>query len=212
MAGSQREHLHEIGCAALRPRLRRDGLRVHKHPEASEHPYLELAHAKATILLLSEPVRIRIALSICEGDLMDWAHQVSDERLTAPEGAGDAWSRRQVVQRGAAAFGGFVGLGLLTPASVFARANRAPRPIPGGLDKAFTPVPRDAFVHVLGPGIGSEMATITDFDGIVAGSETRGTARGSDGTSFDFDTDMRFMHGSYVALDGRRRIAAFGFI
>jgi hypothetical protein len=56
------------------------------------------------------------------------------------------------------------------------------------------------------------MATITDFHGVVAGSETRGTAHGSDGTSYDFDTDMRFMHGSYIGLDGRVRTAAFGFI
>ena len=144
--------------------------------------------------------------------MVDRAHIVSDERLTTLQGESGAWSRRQLVQRGAAAFGGFVGLGLLAPDSVFARANPAPRPIPGGLDKHFMPVPRDAFVHVLGPGIGSEMATITDFNGIVAGSETRGTAHGSDGASYDFDTDMRFMHGSYVGLDGRRRTAAFGFI
>lgn len=143
---------------------------------------------------------------------MDRAHLVSDERLITLQGEGGAWSRRQVVQRGAAAFGGFVGLGLLAPDSVFARANRAPRPIPGGLDKTFTPVPQNPVVHVLSPGIGFEMATITDFDGIVAGSETRGTAHGSDGTRYDFDTDMRFMHGSYVGIDGRRRTGAFGFI
>jgi hypothetical protein len=143
---------------------------------------------------------------------MDWAHVGSDLLLTPPRGDAGAYSRRQVVQRGAAAFGGLVGLGLLAPESVLARANQAPRPIPGGLDKSFMPVPRDPFVHVLAPGIGFEMATITDFHGVVAGSETRGTAHGSDGTSYDFDTDMRFMHGSYIGLDGRLRTAAFGFI
>jgi hypothetical protein len=56
------------------------------------------------------------------------------------------------------------------------------------------------------------MSTITDFNGIVAGSETRGKARGGDGTSWDFDTDMRFMHGMYRSLDGRVRKGTFGFI
>jgi hypothetical protein len=74
------------------------------------------------------------------------------------------------------------------------------------------PVAKHPFIHVLGPAIGFEMATITDFRGIVAGSETRGTAHGSDGTSYGFDTDMRFMHGSYVGVDGRVRNAAFGFV
>lgn len=142
----------------------------------------------------------------------DWAHLESEELLATLQYEASAYSRRQLLHRGAAALGGFVGLGLLAPESVLAHANPAPRPIPGGLDKTFMPVPRNAFVHVLGPGIGFEMATISDFDGIVAGSETRGTAHGSDGASYDFDTDMRFMHGSYVGLDGRRRTAAFGFI
>jgi hypothetical protein len=137
---------------------------------------------------------------------MEW-----DEQSAIRYEAG-AYSRRQLLRRGAVAFGGYVGVGLLAPEAVLGRANPAPRPIPGGFDKNFMPVPRDPFVHVLGPGIGSEMATITDFNGILAGSETRGTARGSDGTTYDFDTDMRFMHGSYVGFDGRKRTGAFGFI
>jgi hypothetical protein len=62
---------------------------------------------------------------------------------------------------------------------------------------------RDALLHLLPPGIGFEMSTITDFNGVIGGSETRGTARGSDGTKYSFDTDMRFMRGVYVGLDGR---------
>jgi hypothetical protein len=115
------------------------------------------------------------------------------------------------MHRGAAAAGGLAGLGLLSPVSAIA-ANPAPRPIPGGFDKDLMPVPKNPIAHVLVPGIGFEMSTITDFHGIVAASETRGTAHGSDGSSYDFDTDMRFMHGSYVAMDGRVRTATFGFI
>ena len=56
------------------------------------------------------------------------------------------------------------------------------------------------------------MSTIGDFNGVIGGSEIRGTARGSDGTNYDFDTDMRFMRGVYVGLDGRLHNGSFGFI
>ena len=104
------------------------------------------------------------------------------------------------------------GLGLVDPLSAPARTTGEPRPIPGGFDENFGLVPSDPFIHVLPPGIGFEMSTITDFNGVVAAAEIRGTAHGSDGTTYDFDADMRFMRGVYVALDGRRRNAAFGFV
>jgi hypothetical protein len=56
------------------------------------------------------------------------------------------------------------------------------------------------------------MATITDFNGVVGAAELQGTASGSDGSSYTFDTDMRFMQGSYVGLDGRVYEGAFGFV
>ena len=123
-------------------------------------------------------------------------------------------SRRQVLVRGAAAAGGLAGLGLLEPAVALARAHGVPNPIPGGLDENFIPVPSDPFIHVLAPGLGPglEMATITDFHGVIGASEIRGTARGSDGSSWDFDTDMRFMQGDYVDRNGQVRKGSFGFV
>lgn len=118
-------------------------------------------------------------------------------------------TRVQFLQRGAVAAGG---LALFDPASAFARTAGQPRPIPGGLDENFQFVPSDPFIHTFAPGIGLEMSTITDFKGIVGGSEIRGTARGSDGTSYDFDTDMRFMTGTYVDVDSKVRTGSFGFI
>jgi hypothetical protein len=100
----------------------------------------------------------------------------------------------------------------LDPAGALADSGAAPLPIPGGLDKTFKQVPRDPFVHVLSPGIGSEMSSITDLKGVVAGSEIRGKAHGSDGSTWDFDTDMRFMHGLYVGTDRRLRHGTFGFV
>jgi hypothetical protein len=123
-------------------------------------------------------------------------------------------SRRQVLVRGAAAAGGLAGFGLVEPALAFARGHGDPSPIPGGLDENFTPVPSDPFIHVLAPGLGPqlEMATITDFNGVVGASEIRGTAHGSDGSVWEFDTDMRFMQGTYVDQDGRVRDGSFGFV
>jgi hypothetical protein len=101
----------------------------------------------------------------------------------------------------------------LDPSSVFGSAAAAPRPIPGGLKLPnFNIVPSGADLHVLPPGIGFEMSSITDFNGVIGGSQTRGTAQGSDGTSFSFDCDMRFMRGVYVGLDGHVHNGSFGFI
>jgi hypothetical protein len=66
--------------------------------------------------------------------------------------------------------------------------------------------------HVLPPAIGFEMATITDFSGVLAAAEIQGTARGSDGSSYTFDADMPAMSGTYVASDGRVRSATSGFV
>lgn len=130
-----------------------------------------------------------------------------------PGPVGMKLSRRQALRRGAMAVGGAAGLGLLDPSGVLGKTTAAPRPIPGGLDlTTFMYVPTGADVHFLLPGIGFEMATVTDFNGVVGGSETRGTAQGSDGTSYTFDCDMRFMEGLYVGLDGRPHLGSFGFI
>jgi hypothetical protein len=143
---------------------------------------------------------------------LGWEYLDADGQLALFERAAGAFSRRQLLRRGAVALGGLAGAGLLDPNAVLAGVNAAPRPIPGGFDQNFKPVPKHPFIHVLSPGIGSEMSTITDFKGVVAGSEIRGKAHGSDGTIYDFDTDMRFMHGVYVGLDGRMRQGAFGFV
>jgi len=123
-------------------------------------------------------------------------------------------SRRQVIVRGAVAAGGLAGLGLVEPALALARGHGNANPIPGGLDESFNPVPSSPFIHVLAPGLGPqlEMATITDFNGVIGASEIRGTAHGSDGSTWDFDTDMRFMQGVYVDRNGQVRKGSFGFI
>lgn len=133
-------------------------------------------------------------------------------RSLAGSGFAARFSRRQLLQRSAVALGGMAGVGLLDPSLVFGSAVAAPRPIPGGFDQNFNIVPSGAFIHVLPPSVGFEMSTITDFNGVIGASETQGSAQGSDGSTYDFDCDMRFMRGVYVGRDGRKHNASFGFI
>lgn len=121
-------------------------------------------------------------------------------------------TRRRVLQRGAMAAGAVAGLSLLDAAPALAAAGAQPRPIPGGFDANFNLVASDPFIHVMPPAIGVEMSTITDFRGRIAAAEIQGRARGSDGSAFTFDADMRFMQGTYVGRDGRRRAGSFGFV
>ena len=121
------------------------------------------------------------------------------------------FSRAQFLRRAAVAAGGAAGYGLLGSQLAYA-ANRAPRPIRGGFSENFELVPSDPFIHVLPPAVGFEMSTITDFNGVIAAAEIQGTAHGSDGTSYTFDADMRFMRGIYISMDGRRREGSFGFV
>ena len=126
-------------------------------------------------------------------------------------------SLRQLLRQGGLALTGITGASLLDTASALGtplggKRSSAPRPIPGGFDENFNLVSDDAAFHFFPPGIGFDMSTITDFNGIVGGSEIRGTARGSDGTTYDFDTDMRFVRGVYIGLDGRLHTGSFGFI
>jgi len=103
------------------------------------------------------------------------------------------------------------------------RGGVAPVPtaIPGGLD-----VGGGAIIHVWSPGdpavtlpfsqgvLGGfdvEPSTITDFSGSTALAYHAGTARGSDGKSYNLETDMRAFEGDFV-LGGRKRHGAFGLV
>jgi hypothetical protein len=136
---------------------------------------------------------------------------VSEAGSRSLEGVAEAgMSRAQFVRRGAVA--AVAGVGLLRAGRAFGASGFDPKPIPGGFDQNFNIVPSGAFIHVLPPIIGFEMATITDFRGAIAAAEIQGTAQGTDGTQYTFDTDMRFMQGTYVGMDGRQYQGSFGFI
>ena len=126
--------------------------------------------------------------------------------------AAAAMSRSQFLRRTALAGGAVAGLGLLGARGAFGASGFDPKPIPGGFDENFNPVASNPVWHFSFPAIGFEMATITDFHGVIAAGEVQGAAHGSDGSEWWFDCDMRFMTGRYVDMNGHRRDGAFGFV
>ena len=136
--------------------------------------------------------------------------RVGARRPTAPISYGrQGLSRRRLL--GAA---GVAAAGASLARTPLARAGRrrdaTPRPIPGGLD-----VGGQVF-HVIGFGEGQEPSTITDFVGAVGVCDVQGTGTATypDGSTETllFDTDMRFMQGTYTAVDGAMHRGTFGFV
>jgi hypothetical protein len=56
------------------------------------------------------------------------------------------------------------------------------------------------------------MSTIGDFNGTLGAADIQGTAHGSDGTTYTFDADMRFMQGTYIDTAGNVQRGSFAFI
>jgi hypothetical protein len=120
---------------------------------------------------------------------------------------------------GAAAAGYAIGSGFWPAGRLQARGAAAdPVPIPGG-----SPLLGGAF-HVYGPGFpdfdppDSEPSSITDFNGFVALAFISGSVIRTDLVTRQqvelpyLFNDMRFMHGTYRAIDGRIRRGTFGFV
>jgi hypothetical protein len=140
-----------------------------------------------------------------------------------------ALNRRRFFQGAAVAAAGVTG-SLAWPARGVAgddghgdheRAFVPPKPIPGGIQ-----IPGGPQIHVWAPGDPSvtlpftgstpmgfdvDPSAITDFRGFSAMAFHVGTATGSDGVTYNLETDMRVFRGAYVAADGTRRFGTFGF-
>jgi hypothetical protein len=94
----------------------------------------------------------------------------------------------------------------------------APKPIPGGFDippliHEFIPGPETItlpFTLITLQGLNVEPSTITDFTGVTALAYHVGTATGSDGLTYDLETDVRVFQGQYVGEDGSQREGTFG--
>jgi hypothetical protein len=103
-----------------------------------------------------------------------------------------------------------------------------PKPIPGEVDLSelglkppydfiheFLPGPKGMvlpFTKVVLEGLNVEPSTITDFDGATALAYHVGKAKGSDGKTYNLETDFRVMEGRYVSVEGRRRQGTFAEI
>jgi hypothetical protein len=149
-----------------------------------------------------------------------------DESATSMRGLD---RRRLMGGLAAAVASGSVGRSLLAPDAARAGVEPGaswqapvPRPIPGGI-----PIGGGEHIHTWAPGPPSvtlpfsgatlggldvDASAITDFNGAVALAYLVGTATGSDGATYNLETDIRAFSGEFVATDGIRRRGAFAFI
>jgi hypothetical protein len=97
----------------------------------------------------------------------------------------------------------------------------APKPIPGGLGRT-AGAPEGVGIHFFPPAIlpdGTilEPSTITDFNGVVAVADLKGTGEATDARTgikypAGYALDMRLMKGRYIGVDGVERDGVFGFL
>ena len=163
----------------------------------------------------------------------------ADSKTTPPPNQGfrmgetHGFSRRRFIHTaaGATALALGPGLSLTALAHDDDKHNRilpAPKPILGGLDLSGLGLvaPYD-FIHVFPAGaenitlpftggmlqgLDVEPGTLTDFQGVTTVAYHVGEAKGSDGHTYNLETDMRVMDGKYVAVDGSTRHGSFALI
>src|SRR5882762_1177214 len=123
------------------------------------------------------------------------------KRRTGSRGHAHFWrrasalSRRNFLQAGAT-----LAAGLALPLPLrSSQAASLPNPIPGGLDL----LGNGHIFHVYLPGTAPELATITDFNGVLGATDILGSWSGGGvtppaDTPLVFDADVRFMDGEYI--------------
>jgi len=142
-------------------------------------------------------------------DSTKWPHSPAD-KLTSHH-ARHGLSRRAFIGSMAGVAGAAIGGGLL-PGGVLAAkpSNSAPKPTSSTVTLNGVTFQLSFF----GPGI--DPSSIGDFNGFVGVADVQGTgtATNPDGSTETllFDTDMRFMSGVYVGVDGAVHKGSFGFV
>jgi len=135
-------------------------------------------------------------------------------------------SRRDILLKSAGAFGLLLGTELIpgcgsdrpgdpTAMDLAARSST----LDGEGSGTAVPVPANpdlGGVHIYIPAPGAEVSAISNFDGLVGAAIVDGTGVGHSQGGRDeqllFDTDMRFMQGTFVGTDGNRHQGTFGFV
>lgn len=124
------------------------------------------------------------------------------------------WSRRKFLGASAAATGAALTTELWLP--VLARADDE-----GEGSAAPTPIPEVLFpgtpFHVQFPLPGNDQSTINNFKGAVASTQVSGTGTMRDTNTgatsqFFFGSDMRYMKGTYIGVDGESHKGTFVFV
>ena len=138
---------------------------------------------------------------------------VLPESLSLSHHARHGPSRRAFLGGAAAATGASLGSGLLWPAAGSA-ASLSTHPAPKPTAATVTINGVTFHFDFFGPGV--DPSSITDFNGFAGVADVRGTgtATNPDGSTETllFDTDMRFMKGVYVGVDGAVHQGTFGFV
>jgi hypothetical protein len=123
------------------------------------------------------------------------------------------FSRRQFF---GSAVGLAMGAGLSKPLAAQIgnpHVDATPNPIPGGVSPFGVPIHHFPVTPNTTPIANiTEPSQITNFNGFVALNRIRGFGSGTGFPSLAFQTDMGFMVGEYVAIDGRHYHGTFGFI
>jgi hypothetical protein len=124
----------------------------------------------------------------------------------------DRLTRRAFLGSTAGATGAILGAGLLQPAAALAAPRTDSSPNPSAHKETLAGVT----FSLTFPTPGADPSSITDFKGFVGFADVQGTgtatyANGSKETLV-YDTDMRFMTGTYVAKDGHVYNGTFGFV
>jgi hypothetical protein len=84
----------------------------------------------------------------------------------------------------------------------------------GAVHGWFVPGPEGTSTPIIGiPGLGLDVepSTMTNFKGFTAFAILAGQAEGSDGKTYNLESDLRVMEGEYVVEDGSHHQGTFMF-
>lgn len=153
-------------------------------------------------------------MRLLKADATKWPIPASTPHLLSHH-ARHGLSRRAFIGTMAGTAGTALGAALL-PGGVLAGKppNAAPKPTTNAVVLPPPAPPLTFHFTFFGPGI--DPSSITDFNGFVGVADVQGTgtATNPNGTkeTLLFDTDMRFMSGVYVGVDGAVHKGNFGFV